>query len=145
MSTLFLVVFLGLVGGVAVGLQSPLSSMIAQRTGSMESVFIVHLGGAVFAGTFLLLQRGGNLGQWRSVPWYALCAGALGLVVISAVNHVIPRQGAITLYFLVITGQIVIGALIDHFGLLEVSARPLDPARLVGFVVLAAGVWLVVR
>ena len=35
-----------LAGGVAVALQGPLTSMMSQRVGTLESVFIVHLGGA---------------------------------------------------------------------------------------------------
>ena len=31
----------------------------------------------------LLFLRGGNLGNWRSLPWYALAAGTLGLIVVS--------------------------------------------------------------
>ena len=74
MQNLVLVILIGLAGGVAVGLQGPLSSLMSQRIGTMESVFIVHLGGGLLAGLILLAAGGGNLGAWRSVPWYALAA-----------------------------------------------------------------------
>ena len=42
METLIVIIFIGLAGGVAVGVQAPLSSMINQRLGPLESVFIIH-------------------------------------------------------------------------------------------------------
>ena len=49
MESILLIILIGLVGGVAVGLQAPMASMITQRLGTFESVFIVHLGGALIA------------------------------------------------------------------------------------------------
>ncbi len=89
MDSVFLIILVGLAGGIAVGLQSPLASMLSQRLGMLESIFIVHLGGAVLSLLPLLFLGGGRLGQWRSVPWYALGAGFFGLVVIAAVSFTI--------------------------------------------------------
>ena len=47
MQTLIPIILIGLFSGVAVGLQSPLASMITQRLGMVESIFIVHLGGTL--------------------------------------------------------------------------------------------------
>ena len=103
MQTLILAVVVGLAGGVAVGLQGPLASLMSQRVGTMGSVFIIHLGGALMAGAVLLVIGGGNLAAWRSVPWYALGAGVFGLVILSAVSYTIPRIGA------AVTGQVEFG------------------------------------
>ena len=118
MENLFLVLAVGLAGGVAVGLQGPLTSMMSERLGTMESIFIVHLGGAILAGLPLLVARGGNLGAWRTVPWYALAAGALGLVVLGGVSYTIPRIGVATTVTLIVVAELITGALLDHFGLL---------------------------
>jgi transporter family-2 protein len=145
MEHLMLVLIIGLAGGVAVGLQGPLTSLMSARLGTIESVFIVHMGGAVLAGLPLLVTRGGNLGAWRSVPWYALAAGALGLVVLSAVSYTIPRIGVATTVTLIVVAQLVTAALLDHFGLLGATVRLLDPARLFGILILFAGTWLIMR
>ena len=47
MESILLIILIGLAGGIAVGLQSPMASMITQRLGIFESVFIVHIGGRV--------------------------------------------------------------------------------------------------
>lgn len=145
MENLILVLIVGLAGGIAVGLQAPLASLMSGRLGTLESVFIVHLGGAVLAGLPLLVMRGGNLGAWRDVPWYALAAGAFGLVVLSAVSYTIPRIGVATTVTLIVVAQLVTAALLDHFGLLGATVRLLDPARVLGIGVLLAGTWLIMR
>ena len=94
MESVLFIILIGLIGGVAVGLQSPMASMISQRLGTLESVFIVHLGGAILSLVPLLLfYGGGKLPQWKSVPWYVLGAGVFGLAVIGAISYMIPRVG----------------------------------------------------
>lgn len=145
MDNLPFIILIGLAGGIAVGLQSPLSSLMSQRIGTLESVFIVHIGGAIAALLPLLFYSGGKLSQWRTVPWYALIAGVFGLVVIGAVSYMIPRIGVAAATITIVAGQILIGVVLDHFGLLGASPRPLDASRLLGLAVVLVGVWLTVK
>ena len=145
MQSLVVVVLLGLLGGIAVGIQAPLASLISQRLGLLESIFIVHMGGTLCAVMPLILIGGGQLSAWRRVPWYAMGAGALGLVVISAVSAAIPRVGASATIILVVAGQLVVGVLIDQFGLLDTLVRPLDLLRVAGLALVLLGAWLVIR
>jgi transporter family-2 protein len=145
MDSVFLIILVGLAGGIAVGLQSPLASMLSQRLGVLESIFIVHLGGAVFALLPLLFLSGGRLGQWRSAPWYALGAGFFGLIVIAAVSFTIPRVGVAAAITTVVAGQILMSTVLDHFGWLGATIRPLDAPRLLGLAVVMLGVWLTVK
>jgi bacterial/archaeal transporter family-2 protein len=145
MESILLIILIGLAGGVAVGLQSPMASMISQRLGIFESVFIIHIGGAILALLPLLFGGGGKLAQWRSVPWYALCAGIFGLVVIGAISYMIPRIGVAGAITSIVAGQLLVSTVLDHFGLLGALSRPLDPTRVIGLAVVLAGVWLTVK
>ncbi len=145
MQPVLFIIFIGLLGGMAAGVQAPLSSMITQRLGVMESVFIVHIGGAVAAVIPLVVYGGGKLSNWRSVPWYALCAGIFGFVVIFSMSYMIPRIGVGTALIILLAGQLLIGTILDHFGLLGASVRPLDTTRIVGLSVVLLGVWLSVK
>lgn len=145
MQSVLVIIIIGLVGGMAVGLQAPMSSMISQRLGVLESIFIIHLGGALVVLLPLLYFGGGKLGSWRTVPWYALCAGAFGLVVIFSMSYMIPRIGVATALIILLAGQILIGSILDHFGLLGAAVRPLDFTRILGLGVVLAGVWLAMK
>jgi len=145
MESVILIILIGLAGGVAVGLQGPMASMISQRLGMLESVFIVHIGGALIALFPLLFLGGGKLAQWRNLPWYTLMAGAFGLVVISAISYMIPRVGVAAAIITIVAGQLLVSTLLDHFGLLGAMGRPLDTTRALGLAVVMVGVWLTVK
>jgi len=145
MQILFPVILVGLLSGVAVGMQSPLASMITQRLGMFESIFIIHLGGTLVAVIPLVILRGGNLENWHSLPWYALVAGALGLIVVGGVSFMIPRIGVAASITLIIAGQLVISAVLDHYGLLGVHIRQMDWQRALGLAIVFVGALLTVR
>lgn len=145
MQTLIPIIIVGLLSGVAVGIQSPLASMITQRLGMLESIFIIHIGGALIVLVPIIFLRGGNLGNWHSLPWYALIAGTMGLIVVGGVSFMIPRIGVAASITLIIAGQIVVSAVLDHYGLLGVHIRYLDVQRVLGLLVVFIGAWLTVR
>jgi bacterial/archaeal transporter family-2 protein len=145
MESILLIILIGLAGGVAVGIQSPLASIISQRLGLFESVFIVHVGGALVALIPLLMYGGGKLGQWRSLPWYALGAGIFGLIVIGAISYTIPRVGVAAAITTIVAGQLLVGTILDHFGLLGAMGRPLNSTRTIGLAIVLVGVWLTVK
>lgn len=144
MQPIFFIILVGLIGGMAIGVQSPMSSILSQRMGVLESIFIVHIGGAI-AVLFPMLANGSKLGQWRSVPWYTLGAGVFGLVVVSAMSYMIPRIGIAGALITLLAGQLLVGSILDHFGLLGVSVRPFDWTRGIGLAVVMLGVWLTVK
>ena len=135
----------GLAGGIAVGTQAPIAGAMAQRVGGASSSLIVHLGGTL-ASILLLTARGGEqIGQWRSLPWYMLGCGALGLVLYLAISHTMPKVGAGSTITLIIVGQLMAGMTIDHFGAFDAVVREIDANRLVAAVLLLAGAYLMIR
>jgi transporter family-2 protein len=145
MESIIFIIVIGLIGGFAVGLQSPLASMISQRIGVFESVFIVHLGGALVALIPLLYYGGGKLAQWRTLPWYTLVAGGFGVIVIAAISYIIPRAGVAVSVTTIVAGQLLVGTVLDTFGALGGMERPLDATRIFGLAVVLVGVWLTTK
>lgn len=132
--------------GIAVGLQSPMVGILSSRLGTLEAIFIVHIGGAVASVLPLLLLRGGGkLGQLTAVPWYTLLAGVLGLVVVAAIGYAVPRIGAGATTVLLVAAQLLAATLADQFGWFGIAVKPLDLGKVLGLGLLLAGAWLVVR
>lgn len=144
MQTITFIILIGLMGGIAIGFQSPMASLISQRLGVLESIFIIHAGGAVGA-LIPMMVVGNKLTEWRSVPWYSLAAGLFGLVVIFAMSYMIPRIGIAGALITLLAGQLLIGSLLDHFGLLGAMQRPFDFTRAFGLSIVMLGVWLTVK
>ncbi len=140
-----LTILAGLTGGVAVGIQSPLAGAIGQRVGGTASSFIVHLSGMILSGALLMLRGGEKIGAWRTLPWYMFGVGIFGLILYQTINVTLPRLGSTMMVTLIIIGQLLMGVLIDHFGWLGITPRPLDATRIVGVLVLLVGGYLIAK
>ncbi len=141
----WMIILIGLVGGVAVGIQVPIAGAMSERIGGTASSFIVHLSGAVLSGALLFLRGGEKIREWQSLPWYMLIAGLWGLVLYLTISVTLPRLGGATVIMLVIVGQLIAGAIIDHFGWLSVPVHPISVTRILGIGVLLVGGWLIAR
>jgi transporter family-2 protein len=142
---LIFIIIVGLIGGIAVGLQGPMSGLMSQRLGVLQSSFIIHLGGLLATLVPLLAISDGNLHAWRSMPWYVLAAGVLGPILYISLSYTLPHLGAATSILLLVAGQLAVGTMIDHFGWLGIPVHQIDMQRIVGISIVAIGVWLLVR
>jgi len=144
MNTTVLVI-LAIIGGIAVALQGHFMGIMDQRIGSKESVFITYASGGILAAVMMIAARGGHLNAWQNVPWYALTAGALGLVIVGTIGYTVPRLGLTMAFTVIVASQLVVAVMLDHFGLLGAAVRTLDLTRITGLIFLILGVWLVLR
>ncbi|MDH3673272.1 MAG: DMT family transporter [Gammaproteobacteria bacterium] len=135
----------GLMGGIAVGTQAPIAGAMGQRIGGASSSLIVHLGGALASLALLIARKGELIHEWRSLPWYMLGCGALGLVLYLSLTHTLPKVGATTAITLLIVGQLLAGLVIDHFGAFGITTRAVDASRVGAVLLLLAGAYLMVR
>lgn len=140
-----IVIIVGLLGGIAVGVQAPIAGAMSERVGGAASSFIVHLSGMLISGVLLLLRGGEQIRQWPSLSWYMLGSGVFGVVLYVTLSYTLPRVGATTAVLCIIVGQLLTGVVIDLLGLFGVAPRPLQVERLIGLVVVGLGAYLIVR
>jgi transporter family-2 protein len=138
-------IIIAAIGGVAITLQGQFMGLMDKGLGTRESVFITYAGGGILAGCMMLAARGGNLKAWHSIPWYAFNAGIVGLVIVGTIGYTVPRLGLTKAFTIIIASQLVVAAVLDHFGWLGAITRPLDLSRLLGIGILVLGVWLTTR
>jgi transporter family-2 protein len=140
-----ILILVAILGGVAVTLQGQFMGLMDRLIGTRESVFITYVSGGVLVGLFMLLAGGGNLRAWPAVPWYALTAGVLGLLIVGAIGYTVPRLGLALAFTVIVAAQFMVATLIDHFGWLGAAVRPLGWSQMAGIGLLIAGVWLMSR
>jgi bacterial/archaeal transporter family-2 protein len=139
----WLVILIGVFGGLAVGLQAQIAGAMGQRIGGIASSFIIHLSGMIFSGIVLFFYGGEKINQWYNLPWYMLCAGIFGLILYMSINITLPRLGSTTMITLIISGQLIAGLVMDHYGLLGISVRQIDSTRIIGVLLLLLGGYLI--
>ncbi len=146
MSIALLSIFLTVVVGMAIATQTQFAGVLGHHVGVMESVFIIHLGGLVAASAYLLVLGGGNLAAWKAAPWYVLLfGGLLGVVIVGGYAFVIPRIGLAPAITLAVSSQLILSAVLSHYGVLGAVQQPITISRIAGILVLLLGTWLIVR
>ena len=145
MTGLIPVIIIATIGGIAITLQAQFMGLMDKNIGTLESMFITYGIGGLIIGIAMLLNRGGNLSAWRSVPWYTFTAGVLGLIIVGSIGYSTPRLGLVTTLTILVASQFIIGALLDHFGILGADLRSINLSRLGGVGIMLLGVWLIIR
>lgn len=140
-----LIIALGLLGGFAVGLQSPIAGAIGLRIGPTASSFILHMSGMLLSGFLLFLRGGEKVRDWYHLPWYMLGSGIFGLILFLSISVTLPRLGATVMITLIICGQLLAGLLIDQFGWFGVPLHPITLIRVCGAALLLLGGFLIGR
>ncbi len=128
--------------------QAGLNAQLARAAGHpIWSALISFVIGTVGLLLYALLTRlpTGQLGNLRHLPWYFWLGGLIGAVYVTAIVMLMPRLGVALSFGLIITGQLLVSLLLDHFGLLGAPVQPISPGRVLGAVLLIAGVVLIRR
>lgn len=132
--------------GVGLSMQPLLNARVGSALGhpvwgTLFSVCVSAL--TMLAMAFALRLPAPDMRSALSLPPLTLTGGVLGAFVVLSALMAAPRLGAATTIALFIAGQLTASLAIDHFGLLGVPERPLDPTRIAGVACLAAGVALI--
>jgi transporter family-2 protein len=145
LSSTLLVIVIGLIGGVAVGLQGPMSGAMSQRLGPLGSSLIIHVGGAIVSALLLVLSGGVNIENLKGLPLPYFFAGCFGVILYLTLAYTLPRVGVAMTTALLILAQMSIGLLLDQFGWLGAPQHSISVIRLAGVATILLGAYLVAR
>jgi transporter family-2 protein len=136
-----LAVALAAVGGLAGAVQAAVMGELGDRVGVFPALAFSGL--VSFAlGLALLLavkQSAGGIGDVVREPVWLWTGGALSVLIVLAITFAPPRIGVTATLGTVIGGTLVMGAVIDRFGLFGLERVALGWPRLLGVALLAAG------
>lgn len=77
-------------------------------------------------------------------PWIWV-GGLMGVVMVTLAAAAVPRIGVATYVSAVIAGQLTAALAYDHYGVLGQTMREATPLRILGGLLMAAGVYLIRR
>ena len=140
------VVLTAAVGGL-IALQAPINSHLGRSIGTFQAAFVSFAIGTLLLAAIAAVAKGGmaQVSGVRSVTWYYLTGGMLGAAYVTTVLVTVRSLGAGGVVAATIAGQLTMGVLVDHLGLLGVAKDPITATKVVGIALLAAGVFLIVR
>ncbi len=106
--------------------------------------FISYLGGTVvMLLAALALRQPLSFASISSTSAMSWTGGIFGAIYIAISILMLPKLGAATLIALLVAGQMLGSIVFDHFGLLGVPVHQVNPGRVLGALMLVAGVLLI--
>ena len=137
---------LALTAGIAVPVMAALNAQLAGKMGSPFAAAAVLSAVALLTLVALTLASGATPATLRwPAPTLGYGAGLLFVVYIASITWLAPRIGVGNAVFLVLLGQLVTSAVIDHFALFGAPKVEISPRRLLGLAIMAVGVILARR
>ena len=137
---------LALVAGAGLAFQAVINTRLSQALesplwASVVQVFV----GLIFLGSCvaILRQPVPTFAGAARLPWWIWTGGAIGAAYVLSVIITTRPLGVALMVASVVVGQSLAALLIDHYGWFGAEVHRLSPLRVVGVVLLLAGVLLI--
>lgn len=132
-----------MIGGICSGMQGPINSSLSKRIGTIEgALFSFGIGTLILIGLSFVLGKGSYRALVDTEPWQWV-GGVLGVIFVSVNILGVPRLGATTALMCAIAGQMLIGLLIDQFGLFGITRTPISTTRVLALLLMALSIYLI--
>jgi len=140
-------ILLVFVAGGMVAIQAPTNAILAKAGGSpvLAALISFSVGTLCLLAVWLGSSNKPGTAAFGGLPWYAWLGGACGAVYVAVAAYAAPKIGLASLITIGIAGQIAMALWLDHVGALGLPREPVNLGRLLGAVLVVAGVVLVRR
>ncbi|EGQ3704474.1 DMT family transporter [Staphylococcus pseudintermedius] len=142
-----------MLSGMIIGFTPPIQTAINSHLGqTLHSPFFASLvsftvGASALIILTLMLHRHVKIHttseQHGPLKWWHFIGGALGVIFVTTNIILTPVIGVTFTLITVMVGQIIMGLLIDHFGLFGVPHRHITKQRLLGFMLIIIAIIII--
>lgn len=130
--------------GVGIPIMAAFNSGLGQQLGSpVAATFVLFVVGVILAGVILVATGSvPDFSRFSLERPYVYLGAAFILFYALSITWAAPRIGVGNAVFFVLLGQLVMAAVIDHFGLWGALKSEITLRRVSGIAVMALGVYL---
>lgn len=145
------IIILYLIMGIIMGILFPIQASISARLGSYSKTPLTASFVAFSFGSVILLiinlivnPAGISVGIDFSYPLYVFIGGAIAGIGFHVANVILfLKLGASVTTIITVTGQMIVGILIDHFEWFGVPANPISITRIIGTIIMILAISLI--
>jgi len=134
-----------LLAGAFLPIQASINAKLGKAaTSPFHASLISFIIGALTVSLYILLTK--QTVSWagiKTAPAYAWLGGLLGAFYVTVVILAFPKLGPALTFGLIITGQMFLSALMEHFDILVTQQHSLNIWRILGFLMVIGGVILI--
>src|SRR5690606_1743120 len=132
----FLLALLDVICGASVAIQSQVNGGLGRKVGLMEASFLSFFIGTLILFFLTIFFGKGNLLEVTEVPRWQLIGGILGALYVCINIFAVNKIGVASTLMAIILGQILLGAVIDHFGLFGGERYPMNSNKIIAILLL---------
>jgi len=143
---IWLFILLAFLAGAVLPVQTGVNSRLAGPVGHpMLASLISFVVGTLALCVYTLALRVPlpQMSELSQAPFWIWLGGMLGAFFIATTTTLASKISATVLVGLIIAGQLIVAVFLDHFGLLGFALHPINCWRIVGILLLIAGVFLI--
>ncbi|WP_102348456.1 DMT family transporter [Bacillus sp. Marseille-P3661] len=133
---------LAMLGGAAIAVQGQINGGLGKKVGVLEASFISFTIGTMALFFVVIFFGKGDILAVMTVPKWQLTGGFLGAIYVVVAVLVVPRLGVVGSLMAIIGGQIILGAVVDHFGLFGGNRIPIDTKKIIAILLLFLSIFL---
>mgnify|MGYP003631905713 CR=1 FL=1 len=146
MKTQLIPILIAIIAGAALPFQAVLNIQLGKTVQQpVFAAFASFVLGSIALFIYLLLIKFdfSTVAQVKNASPVVWLGGILGAFYVAAVIILAPKLGTALTFGLVVTGQMIISLILDHHGLFGLPVKQINWQRVIGIVLLLAGVVIV--
>lgn len=133
---------LSFIGGVGLAFQSSVNAELGKKMGTLEVALIAYIVGTLVLFVMTMCFGKGDFTAGLTFPKWKLFVGVMGALFIFIMVSSIPKIGVAPAVSAAIVGQMILGTVMDHFGLFGSPTIPINPYRIAGLVFMFLSMFL---
>jgi bacterial/archaeal transporter family-2 protein len=131
--------------GAGLAVQAAVNTQLRVATGSAlwAAIVTAALAAVMLVTVELFVRDPLRMDGLSAYPWWIWTGGIMGGAYVFAIVALTRHLGVAVVFAAIVVGQLLAGLFIDHYGWFRVPAEPLSITRLVGALLLVAGMVLI--
>jgi len=133
--------------GAIIPVQAILNARLGrQKMGPLMGALLSFLTGTIILLVLNVIINGSamfNLRTYSTGPWYIWIGGTIGAIFVGYITWINQQQGVALTFALVVSGQIFVSLLIDHYGWFGSAVRTITLEKIIGAVLIVGGIILI--
>lgn len=132
-----------LAAGIGIPVLAALNAALGRTIGSPAvAAAVLFIVAFVVSAGVAFLANPQAAAKLATAPKHLFLAGVLIAFYVLSITWIAPTMGVGNAVFLVLLGQLISAAAIDHFGLFTAQTSPITPLRAAGIALMATGVFI---
>lgn len=139
----FVFYIIAIVAGIFLSIEGAIYAVLGDHIGKLESSLYNFAIGSVILAIALLFLGKGSLSYTVNAPKWELTGGLLGVVYLTVLVIAIPLIGVGLAMGSVVVGQMIMSAVIEHYGLLGSEKKPLRIEKIIAIILMIIALTLI--